>query len=398
VWSTAVAVLAVLTMATACSADDDGADGADDHRAEHTPGTAPIVDAAPATPAPPPPVNIYGAAGTGMVDPRLAADLPRVYVPNGGSGTVSVIDPATFAVVDTFRTGVTPQHVVPSWDLRTLWVNNNGGSLTPIDPVTGRPGATVPVADPYNMYFTPDGRSMIVVAEAERRLYFRDPHTLEVQSSVAYPCRGINHLDWSADGSYFLATCEFGGRLIKIDTATHELLGTLDFPNVGAMPQDVRLTPDGRFFYVADMRADGVHVIDGPSLTEVGFIPTGVGTHGIYPSRDGTRLYVTNRGSHSTGGVRRGPGSVSVVDFRAGLVGEVVANWPVPGGGSPDMGNVSADGRQLWLTGRYDSEVYAFDTTTGELLARIPVGTGPHGLTIWPQPGRYSLGHTGNMR
>ena len=72
--------------------------------------------------------------------------------------------------------------------------------------------------------------------------------------------------------------------------------------------------------------------------------------------------------------------------------------WRLPGGGSPDMGGVSADGRTLWLSGRYDSVVYVLDTTTGKLLRKIHVDSGPHGLAVWPQPGRYSLGHTGNMR
>ena len=60
--------------------------------------------------------------------------------------------------------------------------------------------------------------------------------------------------------------------------------------------------------------------------------------------------------------------------------------------------NVTADGTRLWLSGRYDSEVYVFDTTTGELVGRIPTDPSPHGLAVWPQPGRYSLGHTGNTR
>ena len=62
------------------------------------------------------------------------------------------------------------------------------------------------------------------------------------------------------------------------------------------------------------------------------------------------------------------------------------------------MGGVSADGKTLWLSGRYNSEVYAIDTRDGKLLARIPVGKGPHGLCVYPQPGRYSLGHTGVFR
>jgi len=62
------------------------------------------------------------------------------------------------------------------------------------------------------------------------------------------------------------------------------------------------------------------------------------------------------------------------------------------------MGGFSADGTVLWLAGRYRSEVYALNATTGQLLRRIPVGTQPHGLCVYPQPGRYSLGHTGVFR
>jgi DNA-binding beta-propeller fold protein YncE len=142
------------------------------------------------------------------------------------------------------------------------------------------------------------------------------------------------------------------------------------------------------------MMAGGVHLVDGARFLDTAFIPTGPGTHGLYPSRDGTKLYVANRGSQQVRGRPRGPGSVSVIDF---ATRRVEATWPVPGGGSPDMGNVSADGRMLWLSGRFDDVVYAFEAATGQVTT-IPVGKEPHGLTVWPQPGRYSLGHTGNMR
>jgi sugar lactone lactonase YvrE len=165
--------------------------------------------------------------------------------------------------------------------------------------------------------------------------------------------------------------------------------------NVPSMPQDIRSSADGRTFYIADMKENGVFVVDPVKLKVIGFIDTGVGAHGIYPSRDGTRLYVTNRGWNTIAGGRHGPGSISVLDPATNTV---VANWPIPGGGSPDMGNVTADGKELWMSGRYDDEVYVFDTSRGQLTHRIPVGREPHGLCVWPQPGRYSIGHTGNMR
>jgi YVTN family beta-propeller protein len=322
-----------------------------------------------------------------------------VYVPNLQSNDVYVIDPATMKVVNRFRVGVNPQHVVPSWDLSTLWVANNAenrtdGSLTPIDPATGKPGKAIAVDDPYNMYFTPDGRFAIVVAEALERLDFRDPKTMALAWSLPVPgCKGINHADFSIDGRYAIFTCEFAGSIAKVDLVERKVLGMLKLSK-GHMPQDIRVSPDGRKFYVADMMADGVFVVDGEAFTELGFIKTGKGTHGLYPSRDGRKLYVANRGSNRIHGASHGPGSVSVVDF---ATDKVEANWPIPGGGSPDMGNVSADGKALWLSGRYDNVVYVFDTTSGG-VTKIPVGKEPHGLAVWPQPGRYCLGHTGNMR
>jgi DNA-binding beta-propeller fold protein YncE len=245
------------------------------------------------------------------------------------------------------------------------------------------------------LYFTPDGRAAIVVAERHKRLDFRDPQTMALQQSIEAPnCSGINHADFSIDGRYAIFTCEFrGGGLVKIDLVNRKVLGYLRFTRRG-MPQDIRISPDGARFYVADMHADGVYVVDGDSFTQTDFIPTGIGTHGLYPSRDGKELYVANRGSHSTRGKPHGKGSIVVLDF---ATGKVEHTWPIPGGGSPDMGNVSVDGRQLWLSGRFDNVVYDINTSDGSVKS-IPVGQEPHGLTVWPQPGRYSLGHTGNMR
>jgi DNA-binding beta-propeller fold protein YncE len=280
------------------------------------------------------------------------------------------------------------------------------------------------VDDPYNMYATPDGKSAIVVAEARKRLDFRDPQTMAMQYSIDVPgCPGVNHADFSIDGRYAIFTCEFSGTLVKIDMVKREVMGylklqmpTTRFKETAAprtapgkvwepgptevctatkgMPQDIRISPDGKRFYIADMHADGVHIVDGDAFKQVGFIPTSIGAHGLYPSRDGKRLYVANRGSHKIHGPRRGDGGVTVIDF---ATDQVVARWAVPGGGSPDMGNVSADGRWLWLAGRYDDVIYRFDTTNGE-VAQVKVGAEPHGLTVWPLPGRFSLGHTGNLR
>jgi YVTN family beta-propeller protein len=372
-----VAVLGLL--AAACSSGGGG-----DKKVKSAGTQAPTTTAAPTTAAPtttPKPTSVYEHTQANQLAPSVR-DIPtRVYVPNGMSNTVDVIDPNTFTIVDRFPVQRLPQHVVPSWDMQTLYVNNNqGNTLTPIDPRTGKPGADIPIDDPYNLYFSPDGTKAIVMAERNSEVDFYDPKTWARIKSLHIPHPGVNHAEFTADGKTMVASTEFSGFLVRIDLDSMEITGELD---VGGKPVDVKLSPDGNIMFNANETKDGVTVVDWVNMRELGFIPTGKGAHGLYPSRDGSKLYVTNRGA----------GSVTVIDFASQRVD---GTWHF--GGSPDMGGVSSDGTQLWLSGRYNSEVYVIDTSTGQLIRKIPVGDGPHGLALFPQPGRYSMGHTGNYR
>ncbi|HEX5493523.1 MAG TPA: hypothetical protein VFX70_02980 [Mycobacteriales bacterium] len=398
----AAVTAAVLVVSGGCAASGGGS-GAATHAAGSQSGSAPASPApSPSAqwpggkallPGMPPPLNnhdVYAADAAGKLSPEVRGDPALVYVPDTKSNDVYVIDQKTMKVVNRFDVGAEPQHVVPSYDLRTLYVAADkvpGGSLTPINPRTGKPGAPISVQDPYNLYFTPDGRFGIVVAEAYTRLDFYNPHTWKLEHRLELPqCRGLDHMDFTADGRLLLASCEFAGRMVVVDVATQKYLRTIPLRQVAdGMPQDVKLSPDGRTFYVADMKANGVYLIDGQAKRVLRFMPTGAGAHGLYVDRDSRRLFVTNRGE----------GSITVLNL---ATQRPITTWHLPGGGSPDMGGVSADGSVLWLSGRYDSVVYAIRTSDGRLLSRIPVGNGPHGLCVWPQPGRYSLGHTGILR
>lgn len=349
----------------------------------------PIGDQLPGMPPVTDPHNVYANAGPNMLSDAAKAALPLVYVPHTKSGDVWVINPTTFAVVGKYRLGGELQHVIPSYDMTTLYASDDTtNKITPFDPKTGKPGANIPVIDPYNMYFTSDGKSAISVAEERRELVFYDPHTWKVQQTLATPqCAGIDHSDFMPNGRIAVFTCEFDGRVAVVDLVAHKLLRTIDMPvrhhRMG--PQDIKLAPDGSVFYIADSEEGGVWVLDGAATKVLREIPTGKGAHGLYLSRDATKLYVTNRLDSS----------VSVLDS---YTGAVLTKWAIPGGASPDMGNVTADGTQLWLSGRYSRAVYVLSTADGHLIKKIDVGDGPHGLCVWPQPGRYSLGHTGITR
>ena len=322
-------------------------------------------------------MNVY-AATTGDLSPAVAGIAPRVYVPNEHSGTLSVIDPATFSVLRTVNIGSYPEHVTPSWDLTKLYVNDGG--LTELDARTGAVRRKIAVPDPYNLYFTLDGTKAIVVAEMLRRLDFYDAHTWTLLKSVPIPWSGIDHLDMSADGSYLLASTEYDGHVVKVDTNTMTVVGTA---TVGGLPIDVKLAPDGSVFYVSNQGRGGVSIVDPVAMREIGFIPTGRGAHGLAISRDTRSLYVSDRLA----------GTISVIDLSTR---QVTATWVV--GGSPDMLTLSADGTQLWTGNRFAASVIVIDTTTGRVIHTIPVGKAPHGLTFFPQPGRLSLGHNGVYR
>jgi YVTN family beta-propeller protein len=325
--------------------------------------------------------NVYAATMTENVDPRLAGIPPRVYVPNAGSGTVDVIDPVTYEIIDHFAVDKIPHHITPSWDMSRLYVNNTeSDTLTEIDPKSGKPTRTLPVTDPYNLYYTTDGSKAIVVAERYLRLDFRDPRSWDLLRSVPVPWPGVDHLDFSADGRFLLASTEYSGYVVKVDVTEMEITGQT---KVGGLPIDVRLSPDGSIFYVANQGRHGVHLIDAATLRELEFIPTGKGAHGLLVSRDTKDMYVSNRLE----------GTITVIDT---ATRKIRATWRT--GGSPDMMQVSPDGRYLWVSGRFHSRVYVVDTATGELIKTIKVGGNPHGLTYFPQQGRFSVGHNGVYR
>jgi len=327
-------------------------------------------------------------AGHGSVIPASAAEEgksalgrypERVYVPTARANKLHVIDPKTFKIIATYDVGKEPHHVTPSWDLTRLYVTNTAGdTLSEIDPQTGTITRTFPVIDPYNLYFTPDGRMAISVAERFKRLDFLDLKTWKRIKSVAVKWAGVDHMAFARDGSYLVASCEWSGRIVKVDLNKLELVADMA---VGKLPIDVVRPPRQNLMFIADQGVHGVFVVDPDAWKMIEFIPTGRGAHGILLSRDETQLYVSNRLE----------GTISVLDI---ATRKVVAKWKT--GGSPDMGQLSPDGKQLWISNRYHSSVMALDTTTGQVIARIPTEKEPHGLTYFPTSrGTHSVGHNG---
>lgn len=358
----------------------------------HTTSAPPATSAASQAPLPNPAppskdmvgADVYAAASAGELAPQTRNAKSLVYVADSSGTGYDIIDQRTMKLVKhrTTTSGSSgPQHVVPGWDLTTLYAtDSSAGTLTPIDPQSGANGSALPVSDAYDLSFTPDGRYAVVIAKDKQEIDFRDPHTFTLMKTLKLNCPGPESIDYTADDQDAVLSCEFGSKLVRIDLSTLSVTGTL---NIGGMPEQVRLDPLGQLFYVADLSAGGVHEIDAATFKQIGFLPTGRGTHGIVVSRDSRSLYVTNRTS----------GTVSVIDV---VNRRITATWKV--GGSPDLAGLSADGNVLWLADTYGNTVYALSTKNGAVLAKIPVGKSPLGLTVWPQPGRFALGGTGTTR
>ena len=328
-------------------------------------------------------LDIYAATRAGKLAPQVRGDPARVYVPNSQSDTVDVIDQRTARIVDHFAVGAQPQHVTPSWDLRTLWVTNDvGNSLTPIDPRTGRHGRPVPVADPYNLYFTADGRRAIVVAEAHRELDFREPHTMRLLHALHVPaCAGVDHMDYTADGRFALVSCEFagadgrGGPAPRARRQGHRPARGRDAAGRQALAgrADVLRRRHGVQRRVADRC---------PQDAQERFQPTGRGAHGLYPSRDsGTCTSPTAARDDQRDLVSHPPARAQMAD---------------PGRRLARHGRRLGRRARALAPGRYNSEVYAISTSTGRLLHRIPVGAGPHGLASGPSPAATRSGTPGS--
>lgn len=340
--------------------------------------TPPVVDQRGDLPDTPP--DVYAATQAGMFGPAVRGLPGRVYVPDSGGAAVDVVDTTSYHVLRRIPVGRAPRQVVPSWDLKTLWVTSRR-SLVPLDPRTGEAGRRVPVAAPSDLYFSVDGRAALLLDSRRGRIQIRDPATMRYRSTVRVPCSGLTRADFSATGDTMVVGCA-SGLVARVDVAGHRSTGTLRLA-AGARPQDVRLSPDGTTFYVADRGRGGVWLVDAQRFRKTGFIRTGRGAHGLYPSRDAGILYVTNGGERT----------VSLVSFS---LRRQIGRWRVPA--APDAGGVSATGRVFWLSSRAGDAVYAISTRTGHVIRKVRTGPGPRGLCVHPQPGRFSLGNTGNYR
>ncbi len=284
-----------------------------------------------------------------------AADVPvshhdRVYAAEQFSNTVSVTDPASNTVLGVIRLGEpSPANFSPlykgqllvhgmgvSFNHRTLAVVSIGSnSVTFIDTATNAVRHVTYVGrSPHEAFFTPDDKEVWVAVRGEDYIAVLDGSSFEEKTRIRVP-GGPGMQIFSPDGKYGYVCSSFNPETVVIDVASHTIVGHVTqaspfCPNIAATPDGKQVwftlkdtgkvqvfdarppflilktidtgpitnhvnfasTPKGQFAYVTIGGLNAVKVFRTDDYSQVATIAVGTLPHGIWPSGDGTRMYI----------------------------------------------------------------------------------------------------------
>jgi len=287
----------------------------------------------------------------------------RVIVLNSGEGTVSVIDRATRKVVDTYPVGKEPHHLmqVLNKDDELVVANSASNDLVFLNPLTGEVKRRLPrISDPYQLGFSPDGKWFVSVSLRLDRVDVYAMPNYELKARIP-AAKTPSHVAFSNDSRFAYITMQDSDELLAIDLATHKEAWRI---KIGKTPAGIWMSPQGLLF-IGIMGQDFVQVIDPAKREIVKKIVTGRGAHNVFPMGDGVRVLVSNRVD----------GTITPVDYKT-----LTAGKPIKVGRGVDCLEVSADGKEVWATVRWEARVAVIDMTGVKPIEYIPVGRSPHGI------------------
>ena len=302
-------------------------------------------------------VGLFTAA---LVLPALGK---QAIVLNSDDDSLSVIDTASYREISRFYIGRQPHHLIATPDGKRLIAAMAGGNeLIFLDRDSGSITDRREVSDPYQIGFSPDGRWFVANSLRLDRIDIYDGRSFELVHRLSAPTMP-SHIGFSPDSETAYVTLQGTDQLTAIDLASGTPKWTV---RVGRQPAGVLVCPSGMIL-VAIMGSDKFVGVDPAEGNIVRSVHTGRGAHNFLLSPDGQTLYVSNRVA----------GTISVLDAER-LV--VIGTLAAPGG--PDDMALSADGSELWATGRWRASVDVIDRATGALKAKVPVGRSPHGIAV----------------
>jgi YVTN family beta-propeller protein len=286
----------------------------------------------------------------------------RVIVLNSGDGTVSIIDRATRKVVDSYPVGKEPHHLMSTLkDDELVVANAASNDLVFLNPLTGEVKRRLPrITDPYQLGFSPDGKWFVSVSLRLDRvdIYAMPDYTLKARIPVA---KTPSHVAFSNDSRFAYITMQDSNELVALDLGAQKEAWRM---SIGKTPAGIWMSPQGLLF-IGIMGQDFVQVIDPAKRETVKKILTGRGAHNVFPMGDGTRVLVSNRVD----------GTITPVDYKTMTPGK-----PIKVGRGVDCMEVSADGKEVWATVRWEAKVAVIDMTGAKPIEYIPVGRSPHGI------------------
>lgn len=256
--------------------------------------------------------------GINPIGISVSSDGSRAYVANNGSNTVSVINTANNSVIATVPVGGSPIGISVSPNGSRVYVaNTDDFTVSVINTSTNTVIATIPVGtSPIGISVSPDGSRVYVCNGDDNNVAFINTATNTVVATV-----GVGLTPWgisvSPDGSRLYVTNENDNTVSVVNTITNSLVATV---NVGTYPQGIAVSTDGSRVYAANYSDNTVSVINTATNTVVATIPVGSAPDCVSVSPNGSTLFVTNVGSNNMSVINR---ATNVV------VGTIAAVFPV---------------------------------------------------------------------
>jgi YVTN family beta-propeller protein len=310
----------------------------------------------------------------------------RVYTADQTSNTVSVIDPSTNRLLGVIKLGdPVPGALSPLYkgqllvhglgyspDSKTLAVVSIGSnSVTLIDTATNKVKGTVYVGrSPHEPFFTPNGRELWVTVRGEDYVSVIDPAEMKEVRRIEM-ANGPGMTMFGPDGRYAFVCSSFTPELTVIDTASHQVLKRL--PQASPFCPNIAVSPENDEVWITLKDVGKTQVYSAkPPFEQKALLGTGPITNHVnfVNNRDGKFAYVTVGGTNQ------------VKVYRRGVVPKLIATIPVdslPHGVWP-----SGDGSRVYVGLENDNMVAAIDTLTNQVIANIPIGQTPQALVYVP--------------
>ncbi|MGH7056939.1 MAG: YncE family protein [Acetobacteraceae bacterium] len=327
---------------------------------------------------------VAAAQGGVRADATLPAHRREEPAPAGGiaivmnsaGASISIVDMATHRLIRNEPVLREPHHWTLSPDGKELWVGDaSGNALFRLDPTNGAMLGHRLMADPYQLWVSPDARRLCVNALRLNHVDVYDAETLELIHrfhEYSWP----SHLTYSPDSSMVYSTLQHSGKVVAIDLVRNKVVWQV---LVGPAPAGIVWHNDR--LLASLMNASDIVEIDPTSGRTIRRIHTGRGAHIIQLSPDRRLLYVGNRVA----------GTIDAIDAQTL---RIVARYTMDGG--PDCIAFAPDGK-LWISRRWRDSLGVLDPNSGAFDI-VPVGRSPHGvflspmLALYAKQGRAGLG------